>query len=375
MKQLSLLIFFICGAPLIGQELVQNPERHALCEKWESVSLPTEASAILEPKSFPRCDSYRLYSGIGTKRDFQAARKCAWSERLATKASLQQNYTDSISWAIGGSIILSELYANGEGVPRNIPLALRLACEDQNDDEAVSLIEDLESRLNQAPSAQKRFRYCDHALNTMMMNFCASYDAQIQDQRRSDTLHRLSAGWTPPQRDALEVLTQKAMAYSLAHARGEINTGGTIRTLMAIDAEQNLRNSFAAALEAFEKGDLPHTSAKEAADADSELNRVYRKVIAAAKAQCPDSGAPEPKGIQNAERVWIPYRDAWIAFTKLRYPSTSYESWLTLLTRDRTTVLKDILCEIGPTDGQPNLAPEKCETPDDGDVAPSRPLP
>jgi len=347
MKSLILCVFLACTVSVVAQVSDGDPKKDALCEKWKSIPLPAEASSLPKPASFPTCDSYKLYSGIGGEIDFQAARNCAWSERLAMKAEVQQNSSDPISSVIGGSVILSQLYANGEGVQKNLPLALRLACEKEASEE-LDAIEDLASRLEKPDSSIKKFRYCDHAMTTFSMNFCASYDAEVRDQQRSDELKQLSADWTQPQKEAFDLLIKSQASYAIAHAQGEINTGGTIRGLMAIGSEQSLRDNFVEVLKAFEKGQLPQGSAADASKSDSELNELFRKDIAASKKQKPDYGSPLPKGIQAAQRAWLKYRDAWIAFAKLRYPTVSPDSWLTLLTNDRIAVLRDTYSEIGP---------------------------
>jgi hypothetical protein len=371
MKPLILCLLLVCTVSVFAQSSDRDTEKDALCEKWNSAPLPADASGIPEPKSFPRCDSYKLYSGIGGKVDFVATRKCAWSERLAMEAGLRQASGDPIPWAIGGSIILTELYANGEGVQKNVPLALRLACE-ANGDEGEEL-EDLVKRMEQ--STATKFRYCDHAFDTFTMNFCASYDAEIGDQERSDLLKHLSSNWTQTQRDALARLTKSEIAYAKAHEIGEINTGGTIRDLNAIGAYNEVRGDFVEALKSFEKGRLPNDSAKNAADADVELNRIFRKAIAMAKVQNPDYGPPEPERIRAAERAWISYRDMWVEFAKIRYPTTSSESWLALLTQDRIAVLNQTLCQIGELEGQDDPSLTKCEDVLKGDASLAGPLP
>ncbi len=114
--------------------------------------------------------------------------------------------------------------------------------------------------------------------------------------------------------------------------------------MFQIDEEDGVRNNFLEALKSFERGALPKASATEATDADKALNGEYRKAIADAEKNKSGYGAVQPEGIQDAERAWLKYRDAWIAFAKLRYTSVSESAWLKLLSDDRVLVLVGKCC-------------------------------
>jgi hypothetical protein len=123
---LALAVLTICTAQLFAQ-LGDDPEMKSACAKYEETPLPAEALAVAAPKRWPFCNSYKFYAGTHTKADYEAARKCAWSERLASQAGLEPLYL--FGRAFGGSAMLTMLYSNGEGVEKNIPLAIRFACE------------------------------------------------------------------------------------------------------------------------------------------------------------------------------------------------------------------------------------------------------
>ena len=91
--------------------------------------LPAEAAQAPVPETPPTCASYRSYRGVDRPVNYSEARACAWQERLAQQANLGQNQKEPLAWMVGGSLILADIYFNGDGVKRNIPLAMRLACE------------------------------------------------------------------------------------------------------------------------------------------------------------------------------------------------------------------------------------------------------
>jgi uncharacterized protein YecT (DUF1311 family) len=313
----------------------------ARCQKFLQTPLPAEASTFAVPEAWPECNSPKLYWGIGIKVDYGGARKCAWAERLAIKAGLEPRF--SVASILGGPAMLMVLYANGEGVERNIQFAGRFACEA----DVPNALKDIEALPSKTGTDEKKLEYCDEVLSMIEIGFCAGNDKDIRDQHRMEKLDRLSSGWSQEQKAALSSLIRAEEAYSSARAHGEINIAGTMRAIFGIEAETSLRNNFLAALESIEAGRLPNGTQDDFSRADAELNLIYRKAISDAESKKSDYGAVQPDGIRESERSWLKYRDAWIAFAKLRYPKVGADAWLTLLTNDRIAVLKDTECEIG----------------------------
>lgn len=130
-----------------GQDTRAEPS--AECAPYASIPLPAEAEKVPTPTSFPACASYRSYRGIGRPVNYSKARACAWQERLAQKADLGQNQKEPTAWVVGGSLILADIYFNGAGVKRNIPLAMRFACESEEGMVWIALPEI--AKLNDSP--------------------------------------------------------------------------------------------------------------------------------------------------------------------------------------------------------------------------------
>src|SRR5271165_6313004 len=84
------------------------------CAKYERTPLPAEAASFVTPNHWPGCNSYKIFSAKGAKVDYEAARKCAWEERLASQAGHEPLY--AFGRVFGGSAMLTLLYANGDGV-------------------------------------------------------------------------------------------------------------------------------------------------------------------------------------------------------------------------------------------------------------------
>ena len=361
MKHLfAALLFLAFAVRLAGQASSTKTDIEAKCDEYLKTPLPAEAASISTPKTWPECASYKLYSGIGAKVNYDAARRCAWAERLAIQADIEPRYT--VASVAGGSAMLAVLYANGEGVDQNIPLAGRFACEAG----IGNAVKDIEALPSKPIAERTRFKYCDEVGTTMEIGFCAGWDSELQDQARRNWVDTLSARWSTAQRTALLELARTDDLYSTARARGELDLSGSGRAIWEFDAEWLLRERFKAALKAFESGHLPSVAKPNSAGADADLNRIYRKAIATAEAGKSGYGAVQPDGIRDAERAWLKYRDAWLAFAKLRYPSVTSAVWMTLLTRDRIDILNDTFCEMGSADAH-------CDEKDSAKVPP--PLP
>ena len=271
-----MLLAVALTAPLAAQLEDADAATQAKCTEYMKTPLPGEAAAVPQPKVWPECDSVKLYAGIGTKVNYEAARGCAWSERLAVDAGLEPRY--STASVFGGSAMLSVLYANGQGVARNIPLAARFACEAGGAPAEIAIrIRHLESLGAGSPATGSTFDFCDDITSGFMEGFCAAYGSEIGDQKRATSLDALASRFTPVQRSAFEALHKSEEEYADAHARGEIDLSGTARAMFQIDAEQSLRDDFLAALQSFEKGDLPKGITNDAHEADQSAQcRIWQ---------------------------------------------------------------------------------------------------
>jgi len=340
-------VLMICAASLSGQLEDPGKVSRPKCAKYMLTPLPAEAASFVTPDHWPSCNSYKIFAVKGGKIDYDAARKCAWEERLASQAGHEPLYAKGR--VFGGSAMLTLLYANGDGVTRNIPLAIRFACESGwAPGEIGGRVTHIEAIYPTPPSNDSDFRFCENVESGFMEGYCEKYTAQQADAARSDALKQLSAQWPEPQRAALESLEAAQTKYSEAHAKAEIKAEGDARESQAVQAAQSVRDSFLAAIQAFEKGDLPRYSGTEAAQANADLTRAYQKALDDAEPGNANDGPVQPEDIRATETEWVAYRDAFLAFARLRYPSVSAESWLTLLTRDRIATILGDPCDSDP---------------------------
>ena len=113
---------------------------------------------------------------------------------------------------------------------------------------------------------------------------------------------------------------------------------------MVINEEQDRKDEFLAILQSLERGTTPHFTAQQAADADAKLNAVYQRIQRATPMAIGDTltvwGTVTKNGIRTAQRAWLRYRDAWVAFVRVKYPAVTMDSIRAALTNKRTATLE-----------------------------------
>ena len=109
-----------------------------------------------------------------------------------------------------------------------------------------------------------------------------------------------------------------------------------------VGAEEKAEQAVSTLLADAEAGRIAPASAADAKAADAALNAAYGALMARAPALAKDTTLTAA-GIAATERAWLRYRDAWLAFARLRYPALPPEALLARLTRDRTAQLADVV--------------------------------
>lgn len=246
---------------------------------------------------------------------------------------------------------LAMIYANGLGVTRNVPVALRLVRESENSDAVIDyILEPLEREASSPPPATMKdyFTICRYQGGTPEANTCAEWDEQLKNADRNAEIGVIAASWkSADQRAAFAALQKSADKYFHNHAQGELNRAGTIRGIHAMEALGDFRDEFVKNLRQLNKGPAQKSTHADFLMADRELNLTYRNLMAQAKAHEKEYGSVNPDDIRLAQRAWIDYRDRWVDFARLVSPNISADMWLTWLTQRRVEVLKHTVGEVG----------------------------
>lgn len=231
---------------------------------------------------------------------------------------------------------LAELYANGWGVKRNAKLAIALVCHGSDvPAELAGMVDTLYSTRDQ-DRLQRPFTFCDHATSGMSGGYCAARRAAVVEKASDAEIAHIVANWTEPQKRAFRILRTAANDYYSSRATLEQDMSGTARAQIAIAEETAQRNAFLNTIKTLESGLLPKGA--DLRSADAALNQMYVKVMS--PRHLLDHGTVTQAGIRATQRKWLRYRDAWVAFAKLRYPGTAPDVWMTWLSEQRTEQLK-----------------------------------
>ena len=253
--------------------------------------------------------------------NYAEARACAWRERLAQKANLGQNPKEPDAWVVGGSLILADIYFNGAGVERDVPLAMRFACEAE-EGMAMLALPDIK-KLNGSLPAHGPFEFCHYAASTISMSFCSDYASELESERRNRYYRTLKTSMPPVQQVAFEKLLAAEKAYVEAHA-SEVDQGGTIRAMRTIGSMSILEHLFHSELAQLEHKQWPALSNGQVTAADGLLHDEYemklRQLYAHTKEEI-DEGAVTADHLKSVQVAWESYRNAWITFARLRYPT------------------------------------------------------
>ncbi len=240
--------------------------------------------------------------------------------------------------------VLMMLYANGQGVKRDIDRAITHAC--RIDSAAMELklrVEHLQAM--KAGTDKKPIDLCDDATSGLMTGFCAGVAERAKKSVRDTELAAVSKAFTAAQRERYTALQKAVDVYAERSSRDETDLSGSMRAAFVSEARVAIDDAFLADLRAAEKGDLPRGTEQTYAAADKALNDAYRKVMALptnAEGELRDTTVTKD-GIRAAQRAWLKYRDAWAAFGAARYPAVPAAAWQQRLTERRTAQLREWL--------------------------------
>jgi uncharacterized protein YecT (DUF1311 family) len=300
------------------------------CESLKNLALPrADAPGAANRVALKGCNSEALYFGIGRAKDPVRARQCAYLER--------EDPNNGWPNLFAGTGLLMTIYANGIGAGRNLDFALKLACElNGAPAEEEGWIAHLQ-KLKKEHWQGQDFSPCDDITSGAAEGFCAAHEAKLADAARKAKLAKLIAKWSNEERQAFASLQKAKDGYVTAEADNEVDMSGTARGAMVIEATEAEEERFLAILQRLTGDDFPR-AAPDFAAADAKLNTVYRKIQDTRGSL--DQGTVTKDGIRKAQRAWLRYRDAWVDFAKIKFPSLALRSLKAALTDDRIKSLE-----------------------------------
>ena len=306
-----------------GVPFAHDEDWYKQCKRVEKL-LPAP-SAVKAP---PGCNAIDLYD---RKRSQASTSQAEWDQVRA--CALAKNDND----------VLMMLYANGYGVPRDMDRAIHHAC-------IVDFASkgEMEARIEHLASGPKPGQYidvCDDIQSGRMGAVCTAR-REAQDRRLRDTRMERAARTLPAtSRSAFTKLRQAAERYASEAGSAETDMQGTAAADFALQNQASLREQALQAMLDTIAGKLPPASAEDFAQWDRQLNDAYGKVMAIPSIQDghPDrigDSTIEHSAVRKDQRLWLAYRDAFLAFGASLPSGPGADAIRTLLTSQRTTALR-----------------------------------
>ena len=287
-----------------GREVTEFTQSKAVCKRLGAPMIPrVDRPNPAQSTALKACNAESLYYGFEKAPDYVKARHCAILElETAQKAD---NF-------FSGPAILMQIYANGQGVARNLDLATALACSIESapaeNDGRVLHLQALKSK-----SETKPFDICDDITSGFAGGWCRSRDSVFEavkrDRRIATSLSRLqkpAQSLFGPAKAALE-------AFAESRSGTEIDLTGTLRDAFVIEAKDAEFNRFAEDITLLAKAKWPRATQKDAEIEDKDLNARYKKALVCVN-KPQHSGTVHSDGIKQTQRLWLKYRDTFIPF-------------------------------------------------------------
>lgn len=334
-----LAILGLFPAPAWAGNWADNPDyandkdfakSRALCAALRKVDLPpVDRPDRRKEGGMADCRSDELYYGIGMKADEKAAYRCAQLEEADTM------------W--GGDMMLATIYANGMGAPRDLDKAIALACRTGwAPAEFHGRVRHLDD-MRRSGANVGEFHWCDDITSGYMGGWCSDLAARQNQAERKVKFAAFQQRWSQGEPAAkLRALLDAAESFA-SMREAEVDKTGTLRGAMVLDAEEEIRDLLVRDLNAVVGLDPKLALAATDTQADAELNRIYKRVMAYEFGTI--GGEPTPDGIRKVQRAWLKYRDAWLAFVKVARPEISSQAMTNWQTRHRIAQLKGVIGE------------------------------
>ena len=351
MRRLAILLLIAAVACAAARGETDATAR--ICASVEDVRVPTVTpESAADADWLKNCAEDDLYYGASPHQDvdYAAARRCALYDWNVRDRTAPVNSDDSTGLYDLSTQTLAMIYANGDGVPRDLDLAIHLVCKDafslQNSDQGnsesdhqIDLVQEiLKLAKMRSADSPERFDYCNGGARLSEWPeklVCESINTRLARKKREAHLAEVVAPWTEEQKNAFSKVRTTFNQFEFIEEQAENNCPVPVE-LCNFDIDDRLERDFVAAIDGFEQGKLPALKRWEYGDAKYALSDLYQQLESMAF----QSNRSRMYKLRDAEHAWQEYRDAFVEFAKLRWPSVSEDSWLTLLDKERMEQLR-----------------------------------
>ncbi len=289
------------------------------------------------------CDAAGLYYSH-VPAHFQKARSCVLATLGLLRGAVGPTQIKLAQEALTGGatapadilnidgLVLAMVYANGEGVGRNLPLARQFLCEYSGgiqSDEPSKHLQDFDDLIRTGG----RLDVCDGGGGSFgrQTNYVC---LGLKQGSRDEEIHRLElavlASSAPQIKASFLALRVSWRAFHDAYDALDagICDGGTGCGPITEGDDLNMTESWLTALQALRAGKAPASAADPSkfSKLDHALNVKYQENLNEYKADdiSPDCCTAQ---VRAAGRAWLKYREAWVRFGALRWPALPADQW------------------------------------------------
>jgi len=244
-------------------------------------------------------------------------------------------------------LVLTMIYANGEGIVRNLPLARRFLCDYGGGIGSASPDEQLKA-FDETIRSGARFDMC--AGNGESFGRSTNFGClAIQIGRALEKVSREQesiADATPPALKPafLELRAASSKFFNVYESwQSDVCAGGTGCGVISEQTSLDDLNQQLAELQSIRSGIPPARdfTAAGVATLDRALNARYQEQIK--ESQSPGADDPSPNmeaDLRAAGRAWLKLREAWVRYGTLRWPNTPADQWRAWQTSYWTSLLQ-----------------------------------
>lgn len=157
-------------------------------------------------------------------------------------------------------IILMMLHANGFGVKRNLPLALKYVCSIGGAKaEVIGRVERLSAWMKEpsTDNSGRDFDYCDDITSGMSAGHCAAIGERQSAKARAGRIEEFTKLLRPSEALLFARLQNSTRIFADARGNLETDASGTTRAADSITAKAVELDAFVEDIERFESGQLP----------------------------------------------------------------------------------------------------------------------
>jgi hypothetical protein len=338
MELYRIIFFTLISMSLLFPSKLFAGDTDLECERVKKIEFtPQDRPTATEKKALDGCKSEVFYYGIRQPVNFVKARHCAFIEMDSGEAPI-----------FGGQGILMMLYANGQGINRNIDLAIKMVCSGfyaapAEKSGAIEMLIEL-GKKDSPEKTKQNFDICDAITSSFMMGACDAHSERVNEGKRTLERAALIEKWPQPHQQAFRQLEKQAREFFTARMTSELALDSASAASIEYEEQGKLNKDFDEAITAFEQQKFPTSTIDDFKKANLQLDSIYTNITQKKEQVYINFGSYMVREkIKASQKKWLNYRDSWVAFSAIRYPKISADTWKTWLTQKRIQMLEGTL--------------------------------